>query len=212
MADSKSQSFFDAIDLFGRSVDAANFVLDHWWIWPLAIIGLWMMVYLRNLHALLQKLDERADAAFGDVHALLMERHGLVGNLTEAVRGFTRHERGVIGDVLEGRVAALEAVSGAVSGIVDTQFAAALNNLFSVVENYPALAAAEHYRTLRQDLIRIEERITAGRKFYNLAVEESNAMRRSFPGNLLARHTPTREKFSVGERRGDLAEPVQIQL
>lgn len=89
-----------------------------------------------------------------------------------------------------------------------------LNNLFSVSEKYPALASAGHYSTLRSDLIRIEDRITAARRFYNLAVEELNGVRRAFPGNLLAKHdaSAVREKFSLGERRAEFSEPVKISL
>jgi LemA protein len=37
---------------------------------------------------LIGQLDERADAAYGDVDALLIERHTLIGNLVEVVRAF----------------------------------------------------------------------------------------------------------------------------
>ena len=96
----------------------------------------------------------------------------------------------------------------------DTQIANVLQNLFTVSEKYPELASAAHYSTLRNDLIRIEDRITAARKFYNLAVEEFNSVRRAFPGNLIAMLTksPSREKFTLGERRVEFAEPVKVAL
>lgn len=166
-------------------------------------------------HALIAQLDERADAAFGDVDALLVERHTLIGNLVEIVRAFAAREHQLIRDVLDARIDALEAISGS-GGVIqsETQIASVLQNLFTVSENYPALASAAHYSTLRSDLIRIEDRITAARKFYNLAVEELNSVRRAFPGNFIAMigHNPPREKFVLGERRAELAEPVKIAL
>ena len=207
------QTFSQAVDISGRLVRATNFALDHWWIWLLAAAAIWLILKIRSQHALIAQLDERADAAFGDVDALLIERHTLIGNLVEIVRAFAAKEHQVIRDVLDARVDALEAISGKGAVIqTETQIANVLQNLFTVSEKYPELASAAHYSTLRSDLIRIEDRITAARKFYNLAVEESNAVRRSFPGNVLAWRMPAREKFSVGERRRDLAEPVQIQL
>ena len=76
------------------------------------------------------------------------------------------------------------------------------------------MPAAPHYGTLRNDLVRIEDRITAAREFYNLAVEELNSVRRAFPGNFIAMmgHNPPREKFALGERRAEFAEPVKITL
>lgn len=196
--------------MFGRLVRATNFALDYWWVWALLGLAVWAFLHLRWHHELLAKLDERADAAFGDVDALLVERKGLIGNLVQVVRSFTKHEREVIGDVLDGRVEALEALGNKTAVHADAQFAASLNNLFSIADKYPELASEAQYRTLRQDLIRTEERITAARKFYNLAVEESNSMRRAFPGLLFPGQGPVREKFSVGDQRNELAQPLVI--
>lgn len=208
-------TFMQAIDLSGRLVRATNFALDHWWVWVLLAAALWLLLKIRSQHALMAQLDERADAAFGDVDALLVERHTLIGNLTTVVRAFAAKEHQVIRDVLDARIDALEAISGG-GGVIqsDTQIANVLQNLFTVSEKYPELASAAHYATLRNDLIRIEDRITAARKFYNLAVEESNSVTRAFPGNLIARlgTNPPREKFALGERRAEFAEPVKITL
>lgn len=209
------QSFSQAIDFWGRLIYATNFALDHWWIWLLAGAALWLMLTIRSQHALIAHLDERADAAFGDVDALLIERHTLIGNLVEIVRAFAAREQQVIKDVLEARVNALEAISkggGAIQS--ESQIANVLQNLFTVSENYPELASAAHYSGLRNDLVRIEDRITAARKFYNLAVEELNSVRRAFPGNVIALfgRNPPREKFALGERRAELMEAVKIAL
>ncbi|WP_414899816.1 LemA family protein [Sphingomonas flavalba] len=207
-----AQSFGEATDLPGRLIRATNFALDHWWLWLLAGLLLWLALRLRGQHALIARLDERADAAFADVDALLVERHGLIGNLVAVVRAFAEREHAVIRDVLDARIDAVEAMSDAAIH-TDTQIANVLQNLFSVSENYPSLAAAGHYARLRDDLIRVEDRITAARKFYNLAVEELNAVRRAFPGNLLARRdAPVREKFSLGDRRAKMAESRQISF
>lgn len=213
MSAPSEQAFADATDLWGRLIRATNFLLDHWWLWLVAAAGLWAVLILRSRHALIGRLDERADAAFGDVDALLIERHTLIGNLAEVVRAFAAGEHAIIRDVLDARVEALEAIGGG-GQRAETQVATVLQNLFSVGETFPALASASHYNALRGDLIRIEDRITAARRFYNLAVEELNGVRRAFPGNLLARFNPApaREKFTLGERRSEFSEPVKLSL
>lgn len=208
-----STNFIQATDLFGRLTRATNFALDHWWLW-LVLGGIVIVAFkVRAQHALIASLDERADAAFGDIDALLIERSSLIGNLVEVVRAFSQKEHDVIRDVLDARVDALEAASNAAIQ-TGTQIADVLQNVFSTSEKYPQLASGEHYRTLRTDLIRIEDRITAARRFYNLAVEELNAVKRAFPGNLISRRDPSppREKFSLGERRAEFAEPIKISL
>jgi LemA protein len=206
-------NFADAVDLWGRLVRATNFVLDDWWLWPLIGVALWIVLGLRSQHALLAQLDERAGAAFGDVDALISERHALIGNLAQVVKAFATKEHDVIRDVLDARVASLEALGdGAVR--TDTQVASVLQNVFSMSEAYPKLASAEHYTNLRAELVRIEDRIAAARRFYNLAVEELNSVRRAFPGNLFALFNKAgkREKFSLGDRRVELDEPARISL
>jgi LemA protein len=210
------ETFLKAIDISGRMVRAANFALDQWWIWLLAGVALWLTLKIRSQHALVGQLDERAGAAFADVDALLIERHTLIGNLVEVVRAFAAKEHDVIRDVLDARTDALEALSGGGGGAIrsETQIANVLQNLFTVSEKYPELASAVHYGSLRNDLIRIEDRITAARKFYNLAVEELNSVCRAFPGNFIAMiaKNPPREKFTLGERRAEFAEPVKVSL
>ena len=211
---SSAQTFLQSIDFWGRLTRAANFALDQWWLWVVLAAALWLALKIRSQHALIAQLDERADAAFGDVDALLIERHTLVGNLVQVVRAFAEKEHTVIRDVLDARIEALEAMGGGAMIQTETQFANVLQNLFTVSEKYPALASAAHYSTLRSDLIRIEDRITAARKFYNLAVEELNSVRRAFPGFLIARpgKNPAREKFTLGDRRAEYAEPVKVTL
>lgn len=207
------QSFTQATDLSGRAIRATNFALDYGWLWLVLAAAAAIILKLRAHHALIAHLDERADAAHGDVDALLIERHALIGNLAEVVRAFAVKEREVIRDVLDARVDALEAIGqGAIHN--ETQVAEVLQNLFTVSDRFPTLVSAGHYTTLRTDLIRTEERITAARKFYNLAVEELNAVRRAFPGNLLAKlsKSPARLKFDLGERRAAFSEPVKITL
>ena len=215
MPSATGETFLQSIDLSGRLTRAANFALDQWWLWLVIGAVLWLALKIRFHHALLAQLDERADAAFGDVDALLIERHTLIGNLVEVVRAFAAKEHDVIRDVLDARIDALEALSGG-GGVIqtDTQIANVLQNLFTVSEKYPALASAAHYGALRDDLIRIEDRITAARKFYNLAVEELNSIRRAFPGNVISRlgTNTVREKFTLGERRSEFAEPVKVSL
>ena len=86
---SSGQSFSEATDLFGRMVRAANFALDTWWVWVAVAFFVWLAFRLRGHHALLAKLDERADTAFGDADALLVERRALIGNLVQVVRGIS---------------------------------------------------------------------------------------------------------------------------
>jgi LemA protein len=209
----QDQTFAEATDIFGRSVGTTNFVLDYWWLWLLLVVAIWLFVTLRRQHELLARMDERCEAAFGDIDAILTERHALIPNLVETVKGFAAQEHRVLKDVIDARANAM-ASAGKHRLEAETQIGQSLNSLFALSENYPELASSIHFRELRAELTRLEEKITASRKFYNLSVEELNGARRAFPGNLIATFAKLGEyeKYSLGERRAEFAEPVKVSF
>lgn len=209
----KPETFAEATDIWGRLVGATNFMLDYWWLWILLGFALWLFLKLRAQHELLGNLDERCASAFADIDAILAERHALIPNLVEAVKGFAGQEHKVLKDVIEARGRAIASI-GSSRLEAETQIGQSIMNLMAFTENYPELASSSHFAELRGELTRIEDRISAARRFYNLAVEEEQAVRRAFPGNLLAAFTPSvgHQRFTLGERRGEFAEPVKVSF
>lgn len=207
------QTFAEATDLFGRSVNSTNFILDNWYLWVVVVALVLFVFYVQAKHALLGELDERCDAAFADIDAVLAERHALIPNLVEAVKAFAGQEHKVLKDVIDARARATSATGGARID-AEAKVGASLANMWEVTEAYPELTSSAHFRELRSEMTRTEEKITAGRKFYNLAVEERNAVSRAFPGNLIARFARlgSHEKFTLGEQRAALAEPLRVSF
>ena len=76
------------------------------------------------------------------------------------------------------------------------------------------LQASGHFRDLRTELSDAENRITAARRFYNLAVDEFNATLRQFPGNVIgaAGRLGRRKAYDLGIERVLLDEPVAIKF
>ncbi len=206
-------TFWEAINLFERTVNAANWALDNILVLGFFALLIVFLLKIRSVHALIQQLDERCDAAFHDIDALLAERHALVGNLVETVKGFAFHEHKVLKDVIDARARAMSSM-GEAKLTAESQIGMSVNSLFAFTENYPEIAAAPHFNELRGEIIHIEEKITASRRFYNLAVEELYGYSRSFPGNLIGYFSQVgaHEKFSLGERRAEHAEPVKVSF
>lgn len=165
-------------------------------------------------HNQLMALDERCESAFADVDAQLKHRHNLIPNLVETVRGFAGHERDVLTEVTRARASALQAAAPNMRLEAETQLGQSITSLLSVVEKYPEIAASGHFRDLRTELSDAECRITAARRFFNLAVAEYNATLRQFPGNLIAGRTrlTRRKAFDLGIERVLIDEPVAISF
>jgi LemA protein len=213
MATASDTPFLEAVDLEGRLISATNFILDYWWLWLALALAWHLLSRLRAHHEMLGKMDERCEAAFADVDALLVERRGLIDNLVTTVKGFAVQEHTVLKDVIDARARAMSTM-GSARLEAETQIGQSLNSLFAITENYPDLASSTHFRELRSEMTRMEDRITAARRFYNLSVEELNGTRRAFPGNVIALFATfgSHEKFSAGERRAELAEAAKISL
>jgi len=196
--------------IYERSVGSTNLLLDYWWIGALALIAAVLFFIWKRNSNLVGRLDQRCRAAFADIDAFLAERHALVPNLVEITRNHLAENRDMLDKLLDAQADALEAL-GDLRMKAETRMGDAINTVVNIAAKAPELRHSEVFGRLREDLTRIEEKITAGRRFYNLTVEEYNSVRRSFPARLFksrGEHT----FFSVGERREELSQPIAISL
>jgi LemA protein len=165
-------------------------------------------------HNRLMALDERCATAFADVDVQLKHRHNLIPGLVETVRGYAGHELTVLTEVTRARANALSAANPDTRLEAETQVGQSITSLLTVVERYPELQASVHFRDLRVELADAENRITAARRFFNLAIDEFNATLRQFPGNVIgaAVRLSRRKHFDLGIERVLLDEAVAIRF
>jgi LemA protein len=117
----------------------------------------------------------------------LRRRHDLVPNLVETVKGYAAHEKAVLTDVTAARAAAVAAGGGvAASAAAESALAGSLRSLFAVAEAYPDLKAAGPFQQLSSQLAETEDRIAAGRRFYNGNVRALNTRVEAFPSSIVA--------------------------
>ena len=161
-----------------------EWISDHWQVLLFLAIAFVLAMVFWIQQDLLAELDERCNAAWSDVDSLLLQRHDMIPPLVETIKGFIKHEASVLGDVIRARAMAMRAV-GSDKVEAEAQLSQSLATLFNVTEDYPDIAASSHFRELQQELVRLEDKLNAGRSFYNLSVEEMNATRRTFPSNLV---------------------------
>src|SRR5919204_5929358 len=138
-------------------------------------------------HNRLVALDQRCETAFGDVDVHLKHRHNLIPPLVETVRGFAKHESDILQGVTQARAEALQAASPDMRLSAEQNLTQNINALIGMAERYPDLKASTHFAELRQELVDAENRVTAARRFYNLAVEEYGTTLRQFPGSFIGR-------------------------
>jgi LemA protein len=159
-------------------------------------------------------LRQRANQAFADIDVQLRQRHDLIPNLVETVKGYATHERGTLEAVTAARTAAVAAqgVEGKVQA--ENALTGALRQLFAVAEAYPDLKANQNFLQLQSELADIENKLAASRRFFNSAVSEFNAAIQQFPAVLFARTLGFSERqfFDLGEDRATVAEAPQVKF
>ena len=76
----------------------------------------------------------------------LRQRHDLIPNLVETVKGYAAHERGTLDEVVKARNAAITAQGPAQQAAAETCSPGALRQLFAVAEAYPDLKASTNFQ------------------------------------------------------------------
>jgi LemA protein len=148
----------------------------------LALIVLFAVMTYNSLVGLRQAWKQ----AFADIDVQLKQRHDLIPNLVETVKGYAAHESGVFEKVTEARATAMRATGVGEKAAAEGALTGALGNLLAVAENYPQLKANENFLKLQSELSDLENKIAAARRFLNNAVAEYNGAIQKFPAVLFA--------------------------
>ena len=207
------RNFAEETALMDRTVDATNIVLDFWWVWLAALVVVGLAFWISGAVKQIGSLSARCKSAFADIDALLAERHALIPNLVEVTKAHAKQEIDVLDRVLETHLAALDAM-GEQRMQAETNVGHALNQLINVAGSMPQLSSSKDFIALKQELTRIEEKVTAARRFYNLTVEEYDSARSAMLHGQIAWlfDSPNHERFDLGERRAAMAEPQRVSF
>jgi LemA protein len=131
------------------------------------------------------RLRNQVNEAWAGIDVQLQRRYDLVPGLVATVKGYTKHESGVLERVtrLRGHPdLAVEKRAGEESGL-----SRSIGRLFALAEDYPDLKANEGFQQLHSSLVEIEEQLQFARRYYNGSVRDNNNLVEGFPSLLIAR-------------------------
>lgn len=135
----------------------------------------------------LVKLRNLVQESWRQVDVELQRRYDLIPNLVDTVKGYASHERNLFEEVTRARAQAAGSHGGpAERAVQEDMLSAAIGRLFAVAENYPDLRASANFASLQKELANTEDRIAAGRRFYNANVRSLNTRVETFPPNIIA--------------------------
>jgi LemA protein len=140
-------------------------------------------------------MDEEVETAWAQVENVYQRRADLIPNLVNTVKGYAKHEKQTLTEVVEARAKATSINidpsnlnAGAINNFMKAQegLSSALSRLMVVVERYPELKANENFLALQSQLEGTENRIATERRRFNEAAKRFNVSIRRFPNNIFA--------------------------
>ena len=179
-------------------------------LWAVAGILSLIVLYIVLTFNSLIMLRNRADNALSQIDVQLKRRYDLIPNLISSVKGYMKHEKGVLTEITKMRSSL---ISGSLSQKAKASDAVsnALKTIFAVSENYPQLKANENFIQLQEELSGTESKIAFSRQFYNDNIMVLNNKIEQFPSNMIANmlNFKEREFFKAAESEKG---PVKVEF
>lgn len=155
-------------------------------LWIILIVVGAIILGIILLYNRLIRLRLRVTNAWSQIDVQLKRRYDLIPNLVNAVKGYMKHEKGVLEEVTKAR-SSLISGSTKDKAKASNQITDALKSIFAVAENYPQLKANENFMQLQEELSGTESKIAYARQFYNDSVMTYNEAIQVFPNTVFAK-------------------------
>lgn len=166
-----------------------------------------IVIYVIATYNSLVQLNNKVKEAFSTMNVYLKKRWDLIPNLVETVKGYAKHEKDTLEEVIKLRNNAYETMSNDEKMKTNIQLSTGVSKIMALAESYPDLKVNENFRDLSNQVSKVEEDIANSRKYYNSVVCNYNNKVEMFPGNILAGMFGyhTKEMFEVNNNeRGNI--------
>lgn len=156
------------------------------WIYIILGIVAILAIYVIATFNSLTQTRNRVDEAFATMDVYLKKRWDLIPNLVETVKGYMKHEKSTLEEIVELRNKAYDKMTEEDKVDVNNKLTQGISKLFALAESYPDLKANQNFMDLSAQLTKVEDDIANSRKYYNGAVRTLNDKVQMFPSNIIA--------------------------
>lgn len=173
-----------------------------------------LAAWLVSMYNSLVKMCNNRENAFADIDVQLKQRHDLVPQLVETVKGYAAHEKDTLERVINARNGAIGAKTIDEKIVAENALSSALSGLKITLEAYPDLKANQNFLQLQEEIADLENKLSSVRRYFNSATKEYNNAVETFPSNILAGMFGFRKEvmFDLGEQRAALEEAPKIKF
>jgi LemA protein len=124
----------------------------------IVLIALWAVTIFNRLVRQRNLVLE----GWSGIDVQLKRRHNLIPNLVETVKGYMKHEEGVLSKVVELRNSAAHVGTPGEASAIETDLTRTLRQLFALAEAYPDLKANQNFLDLQGQLSAFPSNLIAG--------------------------------------------------
>ena len=141
------------------------------------------------------------EEAFSTMDVYLKKRFDLIPNLVETVKGYAKHEKETLDEVISLRGKSYGTMSVEEKLDSSNAISQAVPKLLALAEAYPDLKANQNFINLSEQLEEVEEDIANARKYYNGTVKRYNMSVQTIPCNIIAAmfHFESKPMFEVSD-------------
>lgn len=181
------------------------------WIYIIIAIIVLIVIYALALYNSFVKLNNKVKEAFSTMDVNLKKRWDLIPNIVEIVKGYAKHEKDTLKEVVELRNSTYDKMSDEEKIKTNEQLSSGINKIMALAEAYPDLKANENFKDLSKQLTKVEDDITNSRKYYNGVVRIYNNKVEMFPSNIFAGLFGYKSK-AMFEASANERENVKVEL
>ncbi len=156
------------------------------WLIIVLIIVLFILVWFMSTYNSLVALRNKVKDQKAQIDVTLKRRFDLIPNLVETVKGYAKHEKDTLEEVVKARNTYTSATTTEDQLKADSELQKGITKLFALAEQYPDLKANENFINLQNQLTETEDKIQYSRQFYNDEVMKYNNKIEMFPSNIIA--------------------------
>ena len=156
------------------------------WLYIIIAIVVVLLLLVFTTYNSFVKLNNKVEEAFSTMDVYLKKRWDLIPNIVETVKGYAKHEKSTLEEVINLRNSSYDKMNTNDKVEVNNKLSQGISKLMAIAEAYPDLKANENFKDLSSQLTKVEDDIANARKYYNGTVRIFNDKVQMFPSNIIA--------------------------
>jgi len=153
----------------------------------IAVVGLILFIYTLSTYNKMVKYRNKVEESLSLVDVQLKQRFDMIPNLVNTVKGYAKHEKEVFNEIAELRNIATTTTDEKEKIECANKMLPKIRQIVAIAENYPKLKADALFANLMDELVLVEDKIVAARRFYDSNVNSYNTLVESMPSGIIAK-------------------------